>query len=76
MLCPFCSALCGPRDTQINHHISDNIWYSLGDTKWLPDMTAPESAALLVTLEMKASKIKTKNKTKLYLPSSPSSPKG
>lgn len=47
-----------------------------GDTKWLPDMTAPENAALFVTLEMKASKIKTKNKTKLYLPSSPSSPKG
>lgn len=39
-------------------------------------MTAPENAALFVTLEMKASKIKTKNKTKLYLPSSPSSPKG
>lgn len=48
----------------------------LGDAKWLPDMTAPENAALFVTLEMKASKIKTKNKTKLYLPSSPSSPKG
>lgn len=72
MLCPFYSALCGPCDTQINHYIST----CLGDTKWLPDMTTPEKEALFVTLVMKASKIKTKIKTKLYLPSSPSSPKG